>query len=196
MNIKDDNEIKVLEIQNEAVIPKLDIEKIGQQFAEKNEEIKYEFDIKNISNSKLDNFTWIEYIPYENCKVTKMATGIYNENLDYEIYYETNQNDYRLLKKVNTLINEYINFDDLNLENKEFITKIKVEYYTVSKNFNSIVRPCIFNKIDNDVKKDDEIINVTELSGRVEDYVIRDTSSLKTIITEKEILKKLPKTGC
>jgi len=196
VNIENNNEIKTIEVENEAVIPKLDIEKTGQQFAQKNEEIKYEFDIKNISNTQLDDFTWMEYIPYEKCKITKMVTGIYNQDLDYEIYYKTNYNDYRLLKKVNSLNSEYINFDALDLEGEEIITEIKVEYETVNKDFESTVKPCMFAKIDNDVKKDERIINITELSGRVEEYVVRDKSSFETIINEKEILKKLPKTGC
>ena len=196
ITIERDGEIKVLNIENEAVIPRLDIEKTGQQFAEKNEEIKYEFDIKNISNTKLDNFTWIEYIPYQYSKVTKMVTGIYNQEVECKIYYKTNKYDYKLLKTVNSLTSEYINFDDLKLEDKEIITEIKVDYGTVSKDFKSIANPCIFTKINNDVNKDDKIINITELSGRVEDYGVRDKSSFETIIIEKEILKKLPKTGC
>ena len=196
VNIENDNEIKVLEIENEAAIPHLDIEKTGQQFAEKNEEVKYEFDIKNISNANLDDFTWIENIPYEDCKVTKMVTGIYNENIEYEIYYKTDKNDYRLLRKVNSLTSEYINLDDLNLEDEEIITEIKVEYHIVSKDFKSIVKPCIFTKINNNVDKNDKIINITELSGKIEDYIVKDRSSFETIIIEKEILKKLPKTGC
>ena len=196
VGIENNNEIKVLKIKNEAKVPKLDIEKIGEQFAEKNEEIRYEFDIINISNTKLDNFTWIDYIPYEDCKLTKMTTGIYNENLDYEIYYKTNKNDYKLLKVVNSLTSEYINFDDIKLEDKEIVVEIKVEYKTVSKDFNAITKPCIFVKIDNDVKKDDKIVNTTELYGNIEDYIVKDISSFNTIITKKEILKKLPKTGC
>lgn len=196
VNIDRDNEVKVLEIKNEAVVPNLDIEIRGQQKAEKNEEIKYEFEIKNTSNTKLDNFTWVEYIPYEDSKVTKMVTGIYNENVEHEIYYKTNQNDYRLFKTVNSLTSEYLSFDELNLANKEIITEIKVEYKTVSKDFSTVVKPVIFTKIDNDVKKDDVIINITNLSGNIEDYVVRDSSNFETIIKEKEIIKKLPKTGC
>ena len=196
VNIENIGEIKVLNIENEAVVPKLDIEKVGQQFAEKNEEIKYEFDIKNISNTKLDNFTWIEYIPYQQCKVTKLITGIYNQDIEYKVYYKTNKQDYRVLKTVNSLTSEYINLDNLSLEDEEIITEIKVEFGTVNKDFKSIVKPCIFTKIDNEIKKDEKIINITELSGKIEDYAVKDKSSFETIITQKEILKKLPKTGC
>lgn len=196
VNIEKNNDIKVINVPNDPIIPKINIEKTGQQFAEKNEEIKYEFDIKNISNSKLDNFTWKEYIPYGQSKVTKMITGIYSENIDYEIFYKTNQNDYRIFKKVNSCISEYLDFDTLNLSKDEIITEIKVAYKTVSGNFRAIVRPAILVKIDNDVKKDDKIINITELSGNYEDYIVKDKSNFETIIKEKEILKKLPKTGC
>jgi len=30
----------------------------------------------------------------------------------------------------------------------------------------------------------------------VQDYIVEDKSSFETIIKEKEIIKKLPKTGC
>ena len=196
VNIDKNNEIKVLEIKNEAAVPNLNVEIRGQQKVEKNEEIKYEFEIKNTSNIKLDNFTLVECVPYEDIKVTKMVTGIYNEDIDYGIYYKTNQNDYRLFKKVNSLTSEYLNFAELDLENKEIITEIKVEYKTVSKDFKTILKPVLFAKVDNDVKKDDKIINVINLFGNIEEYIVSDGSNFETIIIEKEIVKKLPKTGC
>lgn len=196
INIEKNNEVKVLEVKNEAVVPNLDVEISGQTVAERNEEIKYEFDIKNMSNSKLDNFTWTEYIPYEHSKITKMVTGIYNKDTDYEIYYKTNQNDYRLFKMVNSLTSEYLNFDELELFKNEIITEIKVEYKTVDEDFNAMVKPVVYTKINDNVKKNDKIVNNTNLYGNIEDYVVRDRSTFETIIFEKEIQKKLPKTGC
>lgn len=194
--IEKNREIKIIHVENEPIIPLVHIEKTGQQIAEKNEEIKYEFNIQNKSNSALDNFTWKEYIPYQTTKVTKMVTGIYSEDLNYTIYYKTNQNDYKLLKQANTCKSEYLSFDTLNLEKDEVITEIKVEYKTVSKDFRSIVHPCIFTKIHDNVKKDEVITNITELSGNIGEHIVQDRSSFETIIQEKEILKKLPKTGC
>lgn len=196
VNIEKNGEMKVVQIENEPIIPRIEIKKTGQQFAEKNEEIKYEFNIKNSSNSELDEFTWVEYIPYDKCELTKMVTGIYSEDLDYEIYYKTDKNDYKLLKRANTLISEYINFDEIELENGEIITQIKLEYGKVSKDFNSIIKPYIYAKVNENAKKDEKILNVTEILGKVKDYIIKDKSSFETIIVEKEIVKKLPKTGC
>lgn len=196
INIENNNEVKVLEVKNEAIVPNLNIKVYGNESAEKNEEIKYQFEIKNTSNTELTNFTWTEYIPYESSKVTKMITGIYNKNLDYDIYYKTNKGDYKLLKTVNSLTSEYLNFDEIKLSKNEIITEIKVEYKTVPKDFEAIVKPVIFTKINNDVKKEQTITNTTNLSGNIEDYVLRKQSDLNTVIREKEILKKLPKTGC
>lgn len=196
VNIEKNGDMKILQIENDPIIPRVKIDKTGQQFAEKNEEIKYEFNIKNSSNSELNEFTWIEYIPYDKCKLTKMVTGVYNEELEYEIYYKTDKNDYKLLKKLNTLTSEYINFDEIELEKEETITQIKVEYGIVSENFNSIIKPYIYAKVNENVKKDEKILNITELSGKVKDYIVTDKSNFETIIEEKEIIKKLPKTGC
>lgn len=196
VNIEKNGEMKVVKIENDPIIPRIEIKKTGQQFAEKNEEIKYEFNIKNSGNSELDEFTWVEYIPYDKCELTKMVTGIYSEDLDYEIYYKTDKNDYKLLKRANTHISEYINFEEIELENGEIITQIKLEYGTVSKDFNSIIKPYIYAKVNENAKKDEKILNVTEILGKVKDYIIKDKSSFETIIVEKEIVKKLPKTGC
>ena len=71
-----------------------------------------------------------------------------------------------------------------------------MEYKTVSEDFEATVKPVVFTKVDNDVKKDEIIINNTKLYGNVEDYIVKDSSIFETIIVEKEIIKKLPKTGC
>ena len=78
----------------------------------------------------------------------------------------------------------------------ERITETKVEFGTVSSNFKSIDNPIIYAKVNNNVKKNEKIINTTELFGNIDDYTINDKSIFETIITEKEKLKKLPKTGC
>ena len=196
VNIEKNNEIKVLNIENEPIIPEVNIEKVGQQFAEKNAEIKYDFKIENNGNSKLDNFTWREYIPYEQITLTKMVTGLYNEDIDYLIYYKTNQNGDRLLKKGNTNKSEYIDLSTLNLSKNEKIIEIKVEYGTVNSNFHSVVNPIIFAKVNSNVKNGEIIINRTEIFGNIDGYVSKDESKFETIVKEKEILKKLPKTGC
>ena len=196
VNIRKNNETIVLNVENEPIIPEINIEKVGQQLAEKNEEIKYDFTIENKSNSSLNNFVWTEYLPFEQITATKIVTGIYNENIDYSIYYKTNKNNYNLLTKSNTCKSEYIDLTNINLQNDEKIIEIKVEYGNVSSNFKSIENPVIFAKVCNNVKKDDKIVNKTKLDGSIDGITVTDESIYETIIIEKEKQKKLPKTGC
>lgn len=194
-NIKRNNEIQTIKIENEPAIPKLDIEKTGPQEVYQNDEIKYDFEIKNAGNVELSDFTWTEYIPYEQVKLTKMITGMYNENLNYQIFYKTNQEDYKLLKVVNTTTSEYIDFSNIPLKKREMITEIKVDYGTVSVGFKTIVKPSIVVKINNNVNKNETVINKTELRGNTNGYNLTDNDTCETIVRERKIEKKLPRTG-
>lgn len=194
-NIKRNNEIQTIKIENEPAIPKLDIEKTGPQEAYQNDEIKYDFEIKNTGNVELNDFTWTEYIPFENVKLTKMITGMYNENLNYKIFYKTNQKDDRLLKEVNSSTSEYIDFSSIPLDKKEVITEIKVDYGIVPVGFKTIVKPSILVKINNNVNKNETIINKTDLRGNTNGYSLKDDDTCETIVRERKIEKKLPRTG-
>lgn len=195
VNIEKNNEIKILRVENEPAIPDLDIEKIGPKEAQKNEEIKYEFNIKNTGNVGLSNFTWIEYIPYDQVKITKMITGIYNFNTNYKIYYKTNKSDYKLLKEANTNNSEYIDFNTISLLKNEYITQIKVEYENIPVGFKSVINPSIIVKVNDTVKDNEEIINKTKLTGQYYDYEINDEDIVTTMVKQKQIDKKLPRTG-
>ncbi len=183
-------------MENDPINPKVDINKKGKEFAEKNEEIKYEFEIKNNSNTDLDELTWYDYLPADKTRITKIMTGTYNENINYYIYYKTNINDYKLLKVVNSFNNEYISLDGIELLKDEIITELKIEFGKVSKDFSSVTKPNIFVKVNSNVKKGDEILNKTELIGIKDAYRTKDEDCFKTVIKEKEVIKKLPKTGC
>lgn len=194
--IKKHKEVEYVRIENEPKIPEVRIEKIGKTYAEKNEEIPYEFIIQNKSNTELENFTWKEYLPYEKLQITQMVTGTYNEKLDYEIYYKTNLKDYRLFQKIHSWENKYLDFQNIQLEKNEIITEIKVEYHHVSSNFQSITSPVIYGKISPYVKKEDKIRNIADLSGTLDELKITNKSEFETIIIENKKVKKLPKTGC
>ena len=196
INIEKDGDIKILEVENDPIKPGLNIEKDGPEEAKKNEEIKYDFEISNTGNSKLENFIWTEYIPFEKIKVTKMITGIYNQNIDYKILYKTNKNDYKMFKELNTTTSEYLDFNNIELSKDEEIIELKVEFGTVNKEFISIVNPSIFAKVKDNVKKDDLIINKTDLTGEINGKILKDEDDVLTRIKEVKMEKKLPRTGC
>ena len=125
-----------------------------------------------------------------------MSTGTYNENINCRLYYKTTLNDFTLLKEFCTSQNEYIDFTNIKLQDNEKIIQIKIEYDKVPVGFKNTVSPEIFAKVDSIVKKDDKIINFTELTGNYNGKLLKDDSEWKTVVKEKKIEKKLPRTGC
>lgn len=195
--ISKNDEIVEINITNESEEPNVDIEKEGIIQTTANEEIRYDFHIKNTGNTKLNNYTWYDYLPTEYVRITKLITGTYNQDLNYSIYYKTNKNDYRLLKdNLNTQINNYIDFANLKLEKDEYITEFKVDFGTVDIGFESVISPYIFVKINSDVNNDDKFTNKTRVEGYNDTYLVYDEDKHTTQIYEKELkVKKLPRTG-
>ena len=195
--IEDHLQIVNVDITNESDNPNVDIEKTGIIQTTANQEIRYDFKIKNTGNVPLDNFTWYDYLPTEYVKITKLITGTYNQDLNYSIYYKTNLNDYKLLaENLNTQINNYIDFSNIQLEEGEIITEFKADFGTVGVGFESVINPYIFVKVNSTVKDDDTFTNKTRIEGKHESYLVWDEDDHTTKVYEKEIIvKKLPRTG-
>lgn len=195
--IKDHQEIVNVEITNESEKPDVDIEKTGIIQTTANQEIKYDFHIKNTGNVPLDKFTWIDSLPTDYVRITKLITGTYNQDLNYSIYYKTNKNDYRLLKdNLNTQVNNYIDFSNLELEADEYVTDFKADFGTVDVGFESVINPYIFVRVNSNVQNDDIFTNKTRIEGYNKTYMVWDEDDHTTKVYEKEIeVKKLPRTG-
>ncbi|MGN1298328.1 MAG: SpaA isopeptide-forming pilin-related protein [Clostridia bacterium] len=195
--IKEHQEIVNVEITNESEKPDVDIEKTGIIQTTANQEIKYDFHIKNTGNVPLDKFTWIDSLPTDYVRITKLITGTYNQDLNYSIYYKTNKNDYRLLKdNLNTQVNNYIDFSNLELEADEYVTDFKADFGTVDVGFESVINPYIFVRVNSNVQNDDIFTNKTRIEGYNKTYMVWDEDDHTTKVYEKEIeVKKLPRTG-
>ena len=194
--IVNDGDIITVEITNVPETPEVDVEKEGIIQTTANEEIKYDFTIANTGNVPLDNFTWYDYLPTDYVKATKLITGTYNQDLDYNVYYKTNLNDYKLLaENLNTQENHYIDFSTLDLAENEYVTEFKLDFGTVDVGFASVEKPELFVKVKSDVKNDDTFTNKTRLEGYNKTYLTWDEDDHTTEIYEKEIKVKLPKTG-
>lgn len=195
--IKEHQEIVNVEITNESEKPDVDIEKTGIIQTTANQEIKYDFVIKNTGNVPLSDFTWYDSLPTDYVRVTKLITGTYNQDLNYSIYYKTNKNDYRLLKdNLNTRVNNYIDFSNLDLEADEYVTEFKADFGTVDVGFESVINPYIFVRVNSDVQNDDIFTNKTRIEGYNKTYMVWDEDDHTTKVYEKEVeVKKLPRTG-
>lgn len=193
----EDGEIVELDVTNEPEKPSVDIEKTGLIQTTANEEIRYDFHIKNTGNTKLDKFTWYDYLPTDYVRITKLITGTYNQDLDYAIYYKTNRNDYRLLKdNLNTQVNNYIDFSNIELEEGEYVTEFKADFGTVDIGFESVIDPYIFTTVNSKVKNDDTFTNKTRIEGYNDTYLVWDEDEHTTKVYEKKLeVRKLPRTG-
>ena len=195
--IKENDEIVEVDVTNESETPEVDIEKTGVDRAMANEEIRYDFKIKNTGNVALDNFTWTDYLPSDYVRITKLATGTYNQELKYAVYYKTNKNDYKLLKDdLNTKENNYIDFTELELDEDEYVTEFKAEFGTVDVGFESVENPYIFTTVNSTVKDGDIFINKTKIKADNKGVIVWDEDEHPTVVYEKkEETKKLPRTG-
>ena len=197
VEIQENGEIVELDVTNEPEKPSVDIEKTGLIQTTANEEIRYDFHIKNTGNTKLDKFTWYDYLPTDYVRITKLITGTYNQDLDYAIYYKTNRNDYRLLKdNLNTQVNNYIDFSNIELEEGEYVTEFKADFGTVDIGFESVIDPYIFTTVNSKVKNDDTFTNKTRIEGYNDTYLVWDEDEHTTKVYEKKLeVRKLPRTG-
>ena len=189
--IKENEQIVEFNITNDSKNPDIDIEKNGPNKAEIGSKIEYDISIRNTGNTKLDNFTMTDVLPYKFIKVNKFKTGTYNQDVKYNLYYKSNlcENYVLLMEDLNSKENYEINFDE-ELAQNEYLTEIKLEFGTVDSGFSSNENPHIFATIKNVVKSESIFTNVANVSGNYEDYKVHDNSKWKTFC-----YKLLPKTG-
>ena len=197
IEIKSDGQISSLNLENIPENPEVSIEKTGSSKVKQGQEILYNFNVKNVGNVMLDNFTWIDYLPKENVKISKLATGTYTQDLNYNVYYKTNKSDYKLLKEnLNTQINNYIDFSQIILKENERITEIKVDFGKVNVDFKSKISPHMIVKTDSDIKDKSIVTNTAEVFAEYKGYKLHNKDEHKTEIYMQELnLKKLPRTG-
>lgn len=189
-----------LKLEDKPAEIKVNVEKSGVEQAKPNEEIRYDFDaVESLSNVPLDNFTFIDYLPYEKVNLTKLFTGIYSHKVKFNVYYKTTLLDKWTLIKENldSTINNFIDFSKIELAPNEVITNFKMEFGTVPKYFKATTTPHIFTTVKADVKGDDLWTNYVNLSGTYLDVDVKDESewSTKTAKEKEPEIKKLPKTG-
>ena len=191
VEIKENEQTKILNITNDSKKPDIDIEKSGPDKAEIGSKIEYDISIRNTGNTKLDNFTMTDSLPFKFLRVNKFKTGTYNQDLKYNVYYKSNlSGDYILLMEdLNSKENYEINFEEELAANEDLI-EIKLEFGTVDVGFCSNENPHIFATIKNDVKSETTFTNVASVSGNYDEHKVHDKSKWKTFC-----YKLLPKTG-
>ena len=198
IEVKKQGEIISVEFKNESIKVRLDIEKDGIVQAQPNDEIKYTFPtLENTSNVSLDNFTWQDVLPTDYIRLTKIFTGVYNEDLLYSVSVKTNKRDYFVAKEgLSTLTNNYIDISSIGLQEDEYVTEYKFNFGTVKKDFKAVETPFIFTKVNSTVKPTDKWTNTTKLSGNYKGVYLEDNDEHTVKSYGKKLsIRKLPKTG-
>lgn len=198
IEVNENNEIVEITIENDPADPEVIIDKDGPEKISKGKEIKYNFKIENIGNTDIDNLIWYEFLPYEKAAITKLSTGTFNQEINYNIYYKTNlEEKYVMIREnVNSKINNYIDFSEIKLKKDEVIVEVKIEFGDVKEKFKSIEEPYIYMKVKDDLENNEQIINETILDGYYDGYKITYEDVVNTVITSETIQeKRLPRTG-
>lgn len=197
VEISENEQTIELNVTNKSENPNVDIVKKCKSIIKANEEIDYEFKIKNNGNTDLKEFTWYDILPSDYAKITKISTGTYNQDITYSIYYRTNQkNEYMVVKKdLSSTENKYIDLSNIHLEENEKITEIKVSFGNVKVGFENLEKPHIFMKANDDLQDNTLIENNTILEGYDKEYKVCDEDTASSIVYNIVEKKKLPRTG-
>lgn len=190
----------VLDIENDVVNLKIDVEKSGTVECKPGEEIKYNFDIQNKSNDAVSNFVWGDKLPSE-VRIKKLYTGTFNQENSYKVQYITNNNtNWETVGTYNTTTNNEIILDNqtLGLADGEYVEEIRFVFEKdVQKGFKNDGTQIIVTA-NNDLKNNQIIENHTYLTADYLEVDLIDNDEFHTIvrIPEKTTLTGvLPRTG-
>ena len=190
----------VLDIENDVVNLKIDVEKSGTVECKPGEEIQYNFDIQNKSNDAVSNFVWGDILPSE-VRMQKLYTGTFNQENSYQVQYITNNNtNWKTVGTYSTTTNNELILDSatLGLADGEYVEEIRFVFEKdVQKGFKNDGTQIIVTA-NSDLKNNQIIENHTYVIADYLEVELNDKDVFHTIvrIPEKTTLTgKLPKTG-
>ena len=191
-------EIVNVDIEDESVDIKVEVEKTGFKETQSKDTIYYDFkNIKNNSNVYLDTFNWQDTLPTNALRLEKIFTGTWNQKLKYSVWYKTNLNNYRVIREdLYTEKNYEIDLTNIELQEGEYITDYEFRFGKVDIGFREVERPRIYCKVLDDLKNGFTFTNTTKVYGTYLDKYVEDNDKWVTIIYNKDLqLTKLPRTG-
>lgn len=198
---KENGQVIELEVKNDNVNLIVDVEKEAPAEAQKGEVIDYTFsNIGNYSNTEVSNFIWGDKLPRQ-VRVQELQTGIYNEELEYEIQYITNKNTNwkNIGDKYNTQENYTIDLtsENLGLEDGEYVEEFRLVFGKVKSGFESTTTPIVKAKVNDDVQNNKIFVNNTYVTADYQETELKAEDEAHTVVYTKtpETEKELPKTG-
>lgn len=190
----------VLDIENDVVNLKIDVEKDGTVECKPGEDIEYTFDIQNKSNDTVKNFIWGDKLPSE-VRIKKLYTGTFNQENSYKVQYITNNNsNWKTIENCNTKQETEINLDSetLGLVNGEYVEEVRFVFENpVEKGFKNDGTKIIVTA-NEDLQNNQIIENHTYVTADYLDVKLEDKDVFHTIIRipqKTTLTGVLPRTG-
>lgn len=198
--ITTNGEIVKKTIENEPTNITVDVDKEGTTEIKPNEVVNYKFsNVANNSNVYLENFKWFDYIPTDYIRLETMTTGIWNQDLTYNVYYKTNKSEnYVLFKEnLNTQENYDLDFTTLQLAEDEYITETCFDFGKVETGFRECVSPTMQCKSLDTLQDKQTFTNHTKTIGIYFGVTAEADSDWTTIVhvPEEKHEPVLPRTG-
>ncbi|MGN0973311.1 MAG: collagen binding domain-containing protein [Bacilli bacterium] len=188
--IVNDQEIVNVDITNDNVEIKVEVQKNGFIETQSKDDIFYNFkNIKNNSNVPLDTFTWSDHLPTDAVRINRLYTGTWNEDLEYDVYYKTNKSEEYILFKenLNTQTIYELNFKELQLQEDEYVTDYEFRFGKVKIGFQEIESPMLYCDILEGLGNGYVFTNKTKVKGTYFEKEVEDNDDWTTITYFKEI---------
>lgn len=198
--IEENHQVINVDVKEKSVDIEVNVKKTGFKETQSKDTIYYDFsDIINKSNVSLDNFTWKDTLPTNALTANRIYTGIWNEELEYSVWYKTNLSDdyIMLVDGLKTTINNEVKFTDIEFKDGEFITDYEFRFGTVKSGFREVEKTRLYCDMKDNLGNGFVFTNHTMVSGNYEDKYVEDKDDWTTITYYKDIKisEKLPKTG-
>lgn len=187
-------------IENEPTDITVDVDKEGTTEIKPGEVVNYKFsNVSNNSNVYLENFKWFDYIPTDYIRLETMTTGIWNQDLTYNVYYKTNKSENYVLFKENlsTQENYDLDFTTLQLAEDEYITETCFDFGKVDTGFRECVSPTMQCESLDTLQDKQTFTNHTKTIGIYFGVTAEADSDWTTIVhvPEEKHEPVLPRTG-
>ena len=169
-------------------------------FWESLHELSLFYHVGNFSNTKVSNFIWGDKLPRQ-VRVQELQTGIWNEELEYDIQYITNKNTNwkNIGEKYNTTENYTIDLTSqtLGLADDEYVTEFRLVFGEVKSGFEATTTPIVKAKVNEDVQNNKIFVNKTYVTADYYETKLEEKDDAHTVVYTKtpDIDKELPKTG-
>lgn len=178
-----EDDVLVMYDDKEAV----DIEKSTISMTQHGDTYQYTVDkLKNESVKSMEQFTMTDYLP-EGIYLTELWTGTYNEDLVYDVEYQTGRNqEWSLLKGgLSTKENHHLTMAEALRAEAEHITAFRFCFGTVGGLFEKVESPVYMTFVTDEAG---EILrNEIELTAECNGKTLRDKADTETVLYLKGI---------